>query len=715
MSIFDFPRINVKGLVQINVGTANNDDYALTAGPNPSTFGGYTAPPGVDNQGYSFRLASSAAVQPDPGLLPDRGNDGALADWMIHRQPVRKFNNGATGVAAQLIPGEWNYFGNMGMNMMETRVVGVLVRPGHVHVQDDASPGLAGATLSFNEGPGEKAGSKAMLIDVNPEAPPASQVFSDNLLLVGSGGATLFNGKPSKSSTRMINFQRNTFLNGPNGAGGTFQCVVPVAGQPIVQILKDLNPGDRRLENLTQLVFRYTLFRSLQKINYWNYGKNGQMTPEWFAKIEELYQTQGSNATFVQISGTIAPYYDGELQSMPTGRYLAPSSSQFFLSPGGNTAPGGGPFSLAPAIVQNGVDAGEPYISIDLSATLPDQYVPDADFDPLNTSNNDKFNLGPLQLGWRQGPQFQSIGLVPYLERVEVGGVKVQRGDLQGWIFDFPVEKIPAESYLVLSGTNTQGLAGDLLVEQPTWFVSDQPGVYAEQGLQPTTEGWQKMPALPMSTKTVSSQGYQDSQLSFGAFTRGVPDKSGSYEIWISNQTYVDPRYSSSPPPVKIVDAYTPGDSIAVPTGVAGTFIVTIAPHGSTAAQVVQALNNLATAPMINIRILPNIEYADLFTFDADGKPAATPAMNFQALYQRVFRNYFLLYPAMNEVIALNDPQMWVGAGLHHLLDRVDTKSWPSFKNMPRTRDLSATRRWLIQAYCHKFLKAKFPANLGSG
>ena len=28
MSIFDYPRINFKGTIQLNPGTANNDDYA---------------------------------------------------------------------------------------------------------------------------------------------------------------------------------------------------------------------------------------------------------------------------------------------------------------------------------------------------------------------------------------------------------------------------------------------------------------------------------------------------------------------------------------------------------------------------------------------------------------------------------------------------------------------------------------------------------------
>ena len=32
MSLFDYPRINFKGTIQLNPGTANNDDYAQQPG-----------------------------------------------------------------------------------------------------------------------------------------------------------------------------------------------------------------------------------------------------------------------------------------------------------------------------------------------------------------------------------------------------------------------------------------------------------------------------------------------------------------------------------------------------------------------------------------------------------------------------------------------------------------------------------------------------------
>jgi hypothetical protein len=55
MGVFAFPRINVKGLISINVGTANNDDYSS------SQF-----PPGSPFAGQPLRLASSISPVAKP-------------------------------------------------------------------------------------------------------------------------------------------------------------------------------------------------------------------------------------------------------------------------------------------------------------------------------------------------------------------------------------------------------------------------------------------------------------------------------------------------------------------------------------------------------------------------------------------------------------------------------------------------------------------------
>lgn len=142
---------------------------------------------------------------------------------------------------------------------------------------------------------------------------------------------------------------------------------------------------------------------------------------------------------------------------------------------------------------------------------------------------------------------------------------------------------------------------------------------------------------------------------------------------------------------------------IAVPVETAGVFVITIVAAGQTPPT---QLSALMTTPMINCRILPNYDYSRFYTI-VNGKPVATAALDFSVLYAEVFRNYYLLYPAMSQVMNLSDPTVWQGSILtdpnYGLKTRISESSWDKPIYMPRTRDLSRTRRELVQAYCDKY------------
>jgi hypothetical protein len=75
-------------------------------------------------------------------------------------------------------------------------------------------------------------------------------------------------------------------------------------------------------------------------------------------------------------------------------------------------------------------------------------------------------------------------------------------------------------------------------------------------------------------------------------------------------------------------------------------------------------------------------------------------------IYQEVLRNYYLLYPGMNAVIPLNDPQQWEDAEMAGRLWQHTQKSWwNQYGYMPRTRDLSQTRRTLLHAWARKYFQ----------
>jgi hypothetical protein len=82
--------------------------------------------------------------------------------------------------------------------------------------------------------------------------------------------------------------------------------------------------------------------------------------------------------------------------------------------------------------------------------------------------------------------------------------------------------------------------------------------------------------------------------------------------------------------------------------------------------------------------------------------------LTFEVVYQKVLQTYYLLYPIMNQIFPLNS-EADVTAQAEAILQVTDPGLWMSIHFMPRTRDLSASRRTLLQAWCRKVLLA--PAN----
>lgn len=111
MSAFSYPRIHIKGLTVINVGTANNDDYSS-----------YFFVDG-DYAGLPVRQADSNRVQAETYCMDDQ----TYIDWMQKRllvyspkKAVQKDDEMHKGTAItlnnkgnyHLIPAEWNYYGD---------------------------------------------------------------------------------------------------------------------------------------------------------------------------------------------------------------------------------------------------------------------------------------------------------------------------------------------------------------------------------------------------------------------------------------------------------------------------------------------------------------------------------------------------------------------------------------------------------------------------
>ena len=186
----------------------------------------------------------------------------------------------------------------------------------------------------------------------------------------------------------------------------------------------------------------------------------------------ELYGRKGLNPDYAELIGTLAPWHEGEMMSVPVGRALMPTGKFACLPAGSN--PNGRAFPFAPAMAH--LDSGRGILSVDFSGTFPDHYKSTA-FDPLRTGDNPKYDFGPVHLVAVKDGREHDLGAVPYQDTAQ--------GDCRGWVFDFPVGGLSTSDLDVIE---TGGLslrhatAGDLLTEADYFIASDQACLFGEQG-----------------------------------------------------------------------------------------------------------------------------------------------------------------------------------------------------------------------------------------
>ncbi|HEX3581092.1 MAG TPA: hypothetical protein VH087_04985, partial [Thermoanaerobaculia bacterium] len=424
MSLFDYPRINIKGTVTLNPGTANNDDYA----------GSVTFPSGP-NAGQTLALIDSKLVQPRTYGMSD-------ADFIAWVQTAQPFNPpGPNGQPQQIIPAEWNYYGDMSSNVESgmATVIGVQAAPGKVYTSADPTvpaTSLIGSELSYYGG----------ITDVNSEgSPPATQFFIEQLTLM-NGTAIALQGPASKGACQWINFYRNVNNVADAGAGGYMYHV----------ILKSQCGGNFNIPgfedpSIIGAIFRYYLYNIIQPITD-NAG------------LEKLYANQQQNAATLQFVATIAPLFGDEaITTGPVGRLLVAPPPSISTAPLTNNN-GGGTIALAPAVLKH--DGNQ--ISVEFVGTFPDNYQPPA---------NDKYDFGGVTLMVDGSGISAAIGSVDYTD--------TNGGDQCGWLFDFDISKNadaqkaltdPAATFRLKSDRH-----GNVLNESSYFVVSNQQAIYAEQ------------------------------------------------------------------------------------------------------------------------------------------------------------------------------------------------------------------------------------------
>jgi hypothetical protein len=301
-----------------------------------------------------------------------------------------------------------------------------------------------------------------------------------------------------------------------------------------------------------------------------------------------------------------------------------------------------------------------------------------------------KFDFGPVALAVTAGGISAIIGPIDY--------TNVTAGNETGWVFDFDISANAVAQNILQNpdaefSLQNQNL-GSVLGETDHYFVSNQQGIYTEQGgsgslfLNQGTE--------EPATVRVYGRGRELSRDQCPPITvwqyRSVPLESPGNAETISNN-------------------FKPGDPIVVDTSQPGNFLFTFSIDSSeippTSYLTFMNPPYITNYPAISLRILPNyVDFSRYYVDPLAKEPVGNDLLTFDVVYQNVLRTYYLLYPAMNQVFPLNS-EAAVTKAAPGILDRSEFSLWMTSSYMPRTRDMSSSRRTLLRAWCRKVLAAQ--------
>ena len=636
MSLFDYPRINFTGTLQLNPGTANNDDFAPQAAL-PASWGPFAGAP--------LALMESKLVEARTYGMSDE----QFVAWV--QQPQTFDVVGSPGQTQQLVPAEWNYYGDMGLKA-KASVVGIETGPGKLYTASDGTApisSLIGAAVSFQGG----------ITDVNSQgSPPATQFFLDSFTLQSGKQAAAISGAPSKGACQWLNFYRNVNLVADGGAGGYVYHVLRAGEGTTIDV-----PG--MPAGVAGVVIRYYIFNT----------QVGNVP------------LPAQNPATAQIVGTIAPLRaDEDIFTGPVGRLLVSNTANIPTPPGAvNNSSPTNLIMLAPAVLQQNGDA----ISADFSGTFPDF--------SMGPKFNPKFVFGNVVLLVTGNGSAVPIGGVPYAD--------TDGGNARGWIFDFDVASNAAAKDALSDPAATFSLLhqlyGTVLSETEYFFVSNQQGIYAEQNgpgdvfLNQGTSEPATISVYQYGKKLAASDCPPVTVWQYRSIPLEAP----------GNATVLSANFS-------------PGDPLVVDTSQPGNYLFTFtinddanpAPEGYPPQSYLTFQNPpwITNAPGISLRILPNNEDFSRYYVDPSAEePVGNDLLTFDVVYAKVLRTYYLLYPAMNvQAFPLNDEQK-VKDNAGAILDRTRMKHWMTTKYMPRTRDMSQSRKTLLRAWCLKFAPEK--------
>lgn len=706
MSVLSFPRLYFKGFMEWDPCTFNNNDW--------QEFPTYDG----TNAALNWQFLATQGSQVPPGITPENFTT-TFRPWAITlQQDVVDAPPGAR------VPTEWNMFGTHGVSFEQYGGYTTTITSGEVgYNQPVTVDPLIGGAVSIN---GDGGSGPGRLVDTNPSSFWASQVYFGQLSF-GSGDCVISGTPSARMHSRWVNpgriYSQDQELTQP---AASFGCCFQ-AGIPYSQIVWPAASANSQLasalqEAASQSTAQGIMVRFTSYVNV--YFKNGILNgitaqprsyedlADLLATVWEAWNNNGDPSQFFSqpcyshVVGVVGVWNEGELATVPVGRYLSADNPITPLAAGAAKSQAevqqdysstyqalevnvAGPVATTLGPLVANVDYDAELISLDLNSTVPEGGPPGA-----WPSNLTKIDFGPLSLGVVNGDgTFTQIVDIGY-EQYGQSAYEASAG-----IIDIPFPDSGTGALLQAGSLAIQVQGQRALLEQVYSAQTDERGIYLDEGGQDEFDLTVYQMGVPSPGTNVLIAKY-DASLSLIAtaspqlvnFTNGnqttitvggvttavtsvTTDGSGIASVGIEAQS---PGF-----PVLAFFPYT-GDTLPQPPA------ALLGPAGSL----------ITYAFYTTIRVLPFDDavpgqFVDLWNTSGDQQQA------WQFIYSNILYVYDMLFSVMLEYVDLGS-QSAVEANLSGIWSAIaEEAAQESTYAMPITRDMSAGKRLALQLWIY--------------